>query len=540
MQLERKPHPFMPTRAEGHDPNVCAAKDCGQVWNSIKHQPSLYLEALTPEFVDPIGTPEQVEAHRQTVSEAVRKLSEAARVPEGLVMIERPSGPPYVVPAAAPATHSGRPAQHSGALAHNGVTTEFHECDRRDPHFRHLWQPGERTEFFTCRGADPTPYHLFKGGLYDDCGFPGCGLDQSAPVHQRPEPLDVMTMLDSGPVLKMFEDYCTHPNGFGVMGCPCGASADDPEGEIRFRHIPTGEDEPTIDCPSCDSQLVPLSVMAQHLREVHLLEWPEGRIREFMKEYDLNDDTTTSEDYDPPARCSLSADCIDIRFTRESALRNHLADVHQADPATLALHLDNPWREGEERADWKTRTFHKRYGMSAESIRDAKTALSADELTAAMKDGLVAPGLKVLGRMQDAMARSVDNFLNAEIPTEELIRDAEEEDVDLSRVPLEQALTEWWMDRAEEESRTVIPKAVAYGSNSLLQLGRKMAQLKGRLVSDEEAMELGCWVYAVGKIERWTDAVMRGERPSDDSLYDLGIYVKMVQRIRDAGSWPGV
>lgn len=105
--------------------------------------------------------------------------------------------------------------------------------------------------------------------------------------------------------------------------------------------------------------------------------------------------------------------------------------------------------------------------------------------------------------------------------------------------PVEE-LTAWWLKRAEDEARAVVPKAVEYGSNSLMQLGRKMAQMQGREVSNEEALELGCWVNTVQKVERWTDAVMRGDRPSDDTPYDIGIYVKMAQRIRDVGSWPGV
>lgn len=107
-------------------------------------------------------------------------------------------------------------------------------------------------------------------------------------------------------------------------------------------------------------------------------------------------------------------------------------------------------------------------------------------------------------------------------------------------VSMELLLTEWWLKRAEAEARAVVPKAIEYGSNSLMQLGYMMARLQGRTVDDSEALELGCWVNAVQKIERWTDAVLRGERTSDDSIYDLGIYVKMAQRIRDVGHWPGV
>lgn len=103
-----------------------------------------------------------------------------------------------------------------------------------------------------------------------------------------------------------------------------------------------------------------------------------------------------------------------------------------------------------------------------------------------------------------------------------------------------EVLTDWWLKRAEDEARAVVPKATEYGSNSLMQLGRKQAQLQGRVVPDDEALELGCWINLVQKVERWTDSVMRSERPSEDTIYDCGIYVKMAQRIRDAGSWPGV
>lgn len=99
-------------------------------------------------------------------------------------------------------------------------------------------------------------------------------------------------------------------------------------------------------------------------------------------------------------------------------------------------------------------------------------------------------------------------------------------------------LKRWWVSGAASEIGMVAEKAVTYGSNSLEQLGRKMAKLNGREVNSEEAQELGIWVYIVGKIERWTDAVMRGERPKDDTILDIGIYARMAQRNRSAGGWP--
>lgn len=483
MQLERKPHPFMPTRAEGHDPNVCAAKDCGKVWNSINHQPSRYLDALTPEFVDPLGTPDEVEAHRLTVSEAVRKLSGATGVPEGLLVIEKSSGPPLVV-------SGGTPPGQPQPMERGGITTELHDCDSADTHPAHLWQPGVRTEWFTCTG-NQTAERVeceYCDNTYSLDLIAAHIRNRHATMQLRPEPIDVMQSNDSGPVLipalrpltsgervdaldpdawttaplpRVFEDYCNHPNGFGPMGCPCGASASGEDDPITFRHIPTGEDEITLDCPTC-FQLVPESVMADHLRQTHPLEWPKGRIHEFLEGHALNDKPET--EWGPNPACKAARHGVDCP-----------ADCDQ--------------------------------------------------------DSVPYP-LKRSDDLRANLTEQAARFFDAAVPTEEL--------TGVDTVRLEQQLNEWWMALAEEESRTVVPKAVAYGSNSLLQLGRKMAQLKGRTVSDEEAMELGCWVYAVGKIERWTDAVMRGERPSDDSIYDLGIYVKMVQRIRDVGSWPGV
>lgn len=100
-------------------------------------------------------------------------------------------------------------------------------------------------------------------------------------------------------------------------------------------------------------------------------------------------------------------------------------------------------------------------------------------------------------------------------------------------------LEAWWANQSALEAEGVIPKAIEYGSHSLTQYGRMVARLQGREVDDEEAQELGCWMYLVGKVERWSDAVLRGERPSGDTLHDAGVYIKMAQRIRVTGSWPG-
>lgn len=99
-------------------------------------------------------------------------------------------------------------------------------------------------------------------------------------------------------------------------------------------------------------------------------------------------------------------------------------------------------------------------------------------------------------------------------------------------------LASWWRKLADEEIRRTVPKAEEYGSGDLIRIGRTLAEVAGRTVTDEEAAELGIFFYIEGKLARWADAVARGERPSDDTLFDLGVYVRMAQRVRHSGGWP--
>lgn len=103
---------------------------------------------------------------------------------------------------------------------------------------------------------------------------------------------------------------------------------------------------------------------------------------------------------------------------------------------------------------------------------------------------------------------------------------------------MRKALYNWWVERAEGEADAVVPKAVEYGANSMIEVGRTMARLAHRDVTDEEAIEMACMFYIAGKLGRWVDAVAEGKRPSDDTIYDIGIYTKMAQRNRDVGGWP--
>ena len=105
---------------------------------------------------------------------------------------------------------------------------------------------------------------------------------------------------------------------------------------------------------------------------------------------------------------------------------------------------------------------------------------------------------------------------------------------------LEQELTAWWHDLATVEIDRTVPKVQEYGSGDLVEVGRTLARVAGRKVgSAADAAELGIFFYLVGKMARWADAIESDRRVSDDTLFDIGVYVRMAQRVRASGGWPG-
>lgn len=112
------------------------------------------------------------------------------------------------------------------------------------------------------------------------------------------------------------------------------------------------------------------------------------------------------------------------------------------------------------------------------------------------------------------------------------------------------ALYRWWMQTAHDEIAPMLAKAEEYGGQhraaDLTDIGRDLIAAgvaKGPLlgsgaVQDGWMQELGCYFYLRGKVGRWTAAIAEGRPVSDDTLHDIGIYVRMVQRIRAVGGWP--
>ena len=96
----------------------------------------------------------------------------------------------------------------------------------------------------------------------------------------------------------------------------------------------------------------------------------------------------------------------------------------------------------------------------------------------------------------------------------------------------------WWAELVDKEAPTVAAKAAEYGSNSLAQMGHLFAKAQGRGISEAEALELGTFIYAYGKLQRVGDALLQGKLPSVDTWKDLSIYSSMAMYIRENGQWP--
>ena len=117
---------------------------------------------------------------------------------------------------------------------------------------------------------------------------------------------------------------------------------------------------------------------------------------------------------------------------------------------------------------------------------------------------------------------------------------------------LEQELHDWWLGQAEREVAPLLDKMREYGGGGraldLEEIGRGLVNSgvsideryrTGRGEPQEgHLQELGVYFYLLGKFARWTAAVAEGRPVSDDTLYDIGVYVRMVQRIRSRGGWP--
>jgi uncharacterized coiled-coil protein SlyX len=106
-------------------------------------------------------------------------------------------------------------------------------------------------------------------------------------------------------------------------------------------------------------------------------------------------------------------------------------------------------------------------------------------------------------------------------------------------------LEEWWMSKAAAEVEPLIAKMTEYGGEGrafdLIDIGQALIDANVNFPGTfgvGQVQELGIYFYLVGKFARWKAAVSEGRSVSDDTLLDIGIYVRMAQRIREVGGWP--
>lgn len=100
-------------------------------------------------------------------------------------------------------------------------------------------------------------------------------------------------------------------------------------------------------------------------------------------------------------------------------------------------------------------------------------------------------------------------------------------------------LADWWRKNTEEEISKTVPKIVEYGTNDLHDIGRELYEFAGVEYNGDDLSayqaELGIYFYVRGKMARWAEAIKSGRRVSDDTLFDLRVYVAMAQRYRENG-----
>lgn len=113
-------------------------------------------------------------------------------------------------------------------------------------------------------------------------------------------------------------------------------------------------------------------------------------------------------------------------------------------------------------------------------------------------------------------------------------------------------LRRWWYQAGADEIDGMLAKMIDYGgaerATDLTDLGRSLIEAGVRepadftqvptVVPDAYLQELGAYFYIRGKFARWVAAIREGRPVADDTIHDMIIYLRMVQRIRARGGWP--
>lgn len=359
----------------------------------------------------------------------------------------------------------------AGLLKHNGVTTQPKQCPRKRLHDRHLWQPLAVAEHFTCFGNLPTSSavpatHSGRPAQHSgsaDC--PYCGnayLKARIPEHVRADHPDQWETFD-----RLVENNALH----------------------RLAQAPEMSDRNLAIADKIARKLgIPLSEVCGHFEEY-----------------------------------AKRVECIQAG-NHEEPLRPHPFVTRATHPNKSAENLRFCARLDCDR-------------LWSDDVHDPSTFDASDLRTTDEVNELV-------GAIERLMAQANDQW-NAGtehegVPWLEWVSGVIAEGLADVKAP-EQPRTgfhAWWVAMADEAAPTIQRKAAEYGSNSLAEMGRTVGRFQRREVDDATALEIGCAMYAKGKMERVIDAVIQGKLPSTDTWHDLGVYSAMAQFIRAHGRWP--
>ena len=189
---------------------------------------------------------------------------------------------------------------------------------------------------------------------------------------------------------------------------------------------------------------------------------------------------------------------------------------------------------GVELHPWQADFAAKAFGAEVHLAKgNEATTVEVDETTGYAPDAQE----RIAGLAPDGLPKTAPRVSEDEVPTWHLYGTPEKAPPE--DVTPEEALRDWWFAQASTEVDRTVPKAIEYGATDLIDIGLMLGRTMRREVNAEEAAELGVFFYLIGKVARWQSAIERGERPSDDTLFDVGVYVRMAQRIRSHGGWPG-
>lgn len=114
---------------------------------------------------------------------------------------------------------------------------------------------------------------------------------------------------------------------------------------------------------------------------------------------------------------------------------------------------------------------------------------------------------------------------------------------DVDQLPTEQqvrvkALQEWLEGFHERSLDETIRKAVEYGGADLDIMAKAMLCLVPEEYREQTlGVEMAIAFYALGKVARLFGAYERGQRPSEDTWFDLSVYARMGLKVREQGRW---